>query len=106
MFSCKKARLMYYLPYHTVNLMESRSRIFFCCCYILPFFPGFFAYVVSVLGFVAAVYFKVPVTIVYDKFLQLLTSAIVFSAALAVFVYIKARLGPTRNLAPAGNSGR
>lgn len=66
---------------------------------------GFFAYVVSLLSFGAAVYFKVPVTIVYDKFLQLLTTAITFSFVLAVFLYIKARLGPAKNLSPAGNTG-
>jgi len=68
-------------------------------------FSGFFAYVVSLLCFGAALYFKLPVTIVYDKFLQLATTAIVFSFFLAVFVYIKARLGPKKKLAPAGNTG-
>ncbi|XP_052273236.1 delta(14)-sterol reductase TM7SF2-like isoform X2 [Dreissena polymorpha] len=66
---------------------------------------GFFAYVVSLAGLAVAVYMKVPVTIVYDKFLQLATTAAVFAFALAVFVYIKARLGPSSNLSPAGNTG-
>lgn len=66
---------------------------------------GFFAFVVSLLAFAAAVYYKVPVTIVYDKFLQIMTSAIIFSFVLAVFMYIKARRGPIKNLAPPGNTG-
>ncbi|KAL4237764.1 hypothetical protein ACF0H5_002476 [Mactra antiquata] len=66
---------------------------------------GFFAFVVSLLAFAAAVYFKLPVTLVYDKFIQLMTSAILFSTALALFMYVKARMGPTRNLAPGGNTG-
>lgn len=66
---------------------------------------GFFAYVVSLLAFGVSVYYKVPVTVVYDKFLQLLTTSILFSALLAMCLYIKARRGSSKNLAPAGNSG-
>ena len=73
--------------------------------FLLCSFAGFFAYIVSLLAFAAAVYFKVPVTIVYDKFLQLMTSAIIFSFVLAVFMYVKARRGPAKNLASAGNTG-
>lgn len=73
--------------------------------YFICLFSGFFAYVVSFLALLAALYFKVPVTIVYDKFIPLMTSAIIFSFALAVFLYIKAKLGPENKIAPGGNTG-
>ena len=67
---------------------------------------GFFAFVTSVLAFAAAVYYKVPVTIVYDKFVQLMTSAILFSFVLALYMYIKAKMESSSLLAPGGNSGQ
>ena len=67
---------------------------------------GFFAYVVSFLALFAALYYRVPVTIVYDKFVPLMTSAILFSTALAVFLYMKAKLGDQNKIAPSGNTGR
>lgn len=79
-------------------ILRSHQRLQYRC-------NGFFAYVVSLLAFSAAVYFKVPVTIVYDKFVQLMTSAIIFSFLLALFVYIRARRGSANMLAPGGNSG-
>ena len=69
-------------------------------------FSGFFAFVTSILAFCAALYFKVPVTKAYDKFFQLMTSAFLFSFALAVFLYIKAKLAPENKIAPGGNTGR
>lgn len=72
---------------------------------MVHYFSGFFAFIASLLAFVGALYMKVPVTIVYDKFLQIATSAIVFSFVLAVIMYVKARSGPAKNLAPGGNTG-
>ena len=70
-----------------------------------PLLTGFFAYVTSLVAFSVALYYKVPVTIVYDKFLPLMTSAVVFSFVLAVFLYIKAKLAPANKRAPGGNTG-
>ena len=66
---------------------------------------GFFALVISLLAFGVAVYLKYPVQIVHKKFLQLITSGIVFSFILSILLYIKARRGPNANLATGGNSG-
>ena len=68
-------------------------------------FSGFFAYVVSFIALFAALYFEVPVTVVYDKFIPLMTSAILFSFVMSVLLYIKARLGPDSQKAPLGNTG-
>jgi hypothetical protein len=72
----------------------------------ISYFSGFFALVVSLLAFGVAVYLKYPVQIVHKKFLQLITSGIVFSFILSILLYIKARRGPNANLAPGGNSGK
>lgn len=67
---------------------------------------GFIALVISLAGFGGAVYFRLPVTIVYDKFLQILTTAALFSVFLSVFLYIKARRAPKGALSPGGNTGK
>nr|AIJ01350.1 lamin 2b receptor [Patiria miniata]AIK20547.1 lamin B receptor 2 [Patiria miniata] len=66
---------------------------------------GFFAFIVSLILFGGLVYKKYPVTVVYDKFLPLLTAAMIFSLLLSVFLYVKARKASGHALAPSGNSG-
>ncbi|XP_038047003.1 delta(14)-sterol reductase TM7SF2-like isoform X1 [Patiria miniata] len=66
---------------------------------------GLLAFVISVALFAALVYYQYPVTILYDKFLPFLTSSVIFSAALSVFVYIKSLAAPNHALAAGGNSG-
>ena len=68
-------------------------------------FSGFLAYVYSIMALNVALLFKVPVTIVYDKFIPLMTSAILFSFIMSVFLYFKARHGPDSQKAPLGNTG-
>ena len=67
---------------------------------------GFMAFVVSVTSFGALLFFKYPVTILYDKFLPFMTSSIIVSVILSILVYIKARTAPNHALATGGNSGR
>ncbi|XP_071784802.1 delta(14)-sterol reductase TM7SF2-like [Asterias amurensis] len=66
---------------------------------------GFMAFVVSVTSFGALLFFKYPVTILYDKFLPFMTSSIIVSVILSILVYIKARTAPNHALATGGNSG-
>ena len=68
-------------------------------------FSGFFAYVISFIVLFTALFYEVPVTVVYDKFIPLMTSAILFSFVMSVFLYIKARLAPDGQKAPLGNTG-
>jgi len=66
---------------------------------------GLHAFVISHILFVVGYcYFKVPVTFVYDHYLALAMSAIVFSFALSVYVYVKS-FTPGTLLAVGGNSG-
>lgn len=95
--------ILYMLPVGRVvsgqpTIIGNRARLPYRC-------NGFFAFVTSILAFCAALYFKVPVTKAYDKFFQLMTSAFLFSFALAVFLYIKAKLAPENKIAPGGNTG-
>uniref|UniRef100_A0A0B7B1M0 Delta(14)-sterol reductase n=2 Tax=Arion vulgaris TaxID=1028688 RepID=A0A0B7B1M0_9EUPU len=66
---------------------------------------GFFALVVSLLLLGAAVYFQCPVTKVIDKFFKLMTTAILFSFVLSIFLYVKSRYSNKSSLAPGGNTG-
>ncbi|XP_071079689.1 delta(14)-sterol reductase TM7SF2-like isoform X2 [Haliotis cracherodii] len=67
---------------------------------------GFFAFVASLIAFGICVYFNVPlVKMVHAKFFRIMTSAILFSAILSIFLYIKARAVPVTQLAPGGNTG-
>ena len=58
----------------------------------------------SVIGFAACIYFKVPVTLVYDSFLGIITATILWSVTVAVIVYVMARKQKT-GLAPGGKTG-
>lgn len=69
------------------------------------FISGFFALIVSLMAFTGAVYMKYPIQIVHTKFIQLITSGIIFSFVLSLLLYIKARRGPNASLAPGGNTG-
>ena len=56
--------------------------------------------------FVAVAYFDVlPVTSLYDQFIPLLTSAIIFSYVLSIYLYISS-FGKNKLLALGGNSGK
>ena len=73
---------------------------------VFTFFTGFFSLVVSLgalgLGFH---YKKISIDFVYDKFLPLITSALVISLLFGIALHIKARLEKT-DLAPGGNTGK
>ena len=58
----------------------------------------------STTGFAALVYFKVPVTLVYDCFIGIITATMLWSVVVAVTVYVMARVQKT-GLAPRGNTG-
>ncbi|XP_078673907.1 delta(14)-sterol reductase TM7SF2-like isoform X1 [Branchiostoma floridae x Branchiostoma belcheri] len=66
---------------------------------------AFFAFVVSLAAFGAAYHYKVPLSWVYDNYLQLASTAIAFSFIMSVLLYIKARRAPKAALSPVGNSG-
>ena len=65
---------------------------------------GFIALMLSVVGFAACVYFKVPVHRVYDTFIGIITATILWSVTVAVIVYVMARR-QKKGLAPGGNTG-
>lgn len=58
----------------------------------------------STIGFAACIYFKVPVTLVYDCFIGIITATILWSVMVAVIVYVMARRQKT-GLSPGGNTG-
>ena len=58
----------------------------------------------SVVGFAACIYFKVPVTLVYDCFIGIITATLLWSVVVAVIVYVMARKQKT-GLSPGGNTG-
>lgn len=67
---------------------------------------GFQALVISVVAFAILVVFGVPVNFVYRKFLALAVTSIIFSFALATFLYIKSFYAKPDELAKGGNSGK
>ncbi|XP_041353370.1 delta(14)-sterol reductase LBR-like isoform X2 [Gigantopelta aegis] len=66
---------------------------------------GFHALLISSAAFGLAVYCDVPLTIVYDKFYQILTAALVYSVFLSIALYFKSTLVANYKLAPGGNTG-
>ncbi|XP_077994849.1 delta(14)-sterol reductase TM7SF2-like [Glandiceps talaboti] len=66
---------------------------------------AFYALLVSFVVFGVAVYYNYPVVILYNKYLQLATTAIMFSYLLSTYLYIKAKLGPPSALCSRANSG-
>ena len=67
---------------------------------------GFFAMQVSLAAFALMVWQGVPVHVVYDEFLPLATTAILFSFVLSVYLYARALAAPANQLAAGGNSGK
>lgn len=65
---------------------------------------GFFALMLSVIGFGACIYFKVNVTLVYDTFIGIITATIVWSVIVSVTVYVMAQ-SQKKGLSPGGNTG-
>ena len=58
----------------------------------------------STVGFAALIYFKVPVTLVYECFIGIITATILWSVVVSITVYVMARMQKT-GLAPGGNTG-
>ena len=69
-------------------------------------FIGFLALVVSLAGLGVAVYLKLPVTKVVEKFFKLMTVATIFSIAFSKCVYISSYFVSPKKLAPGGNTGK
>jgi len=65
---------------------------------------GFIALMLSTVGFAALIYFKVPVTLVYECFIGIITATILWSVVVSITVYVMARMQKT-GLAPGGNTG-
>lgn len=66
---------------------------------------GFVALVLSVLAFGASAYFGLPVTVLHKKFFKIMTTAVVFSFVLSIYLYIKSRYVSKSRLASPGNTG-
>ena len=60
----------------------------------------------SLVLFVVLVYLGYPVTVVYDRFIQLAVAATAFSYIMAGLLYIKALNAPNHALASGGNTGK
>ncbi|XP_064623106.1 delta(14)-sterol reductase TM7SF2-like isoform X2 [Lineus longissimus] len=89
------------LPFGQVvegQLLRSGKKLSYRC-------NGFLSLLISMAAFAVAVYFKVPVVFVYDKFLALMTTAIIFSFVLSMALYFKARHAPNHALAAGANTG-
>jgi len=65
---------------------------------------GFFALMLSAIGFAACIYFKVNVALVYDTFIGIITATMLWSVTIAIIVYVMARK-QKKGLAPGGNTG-
>lgn len=66
---------------------------------------GFLSLLISIFGFLAAVHMGFPVSIIYDKFFQMMIFALIFSYISSILLYIKSwKVAPSK-LAPNGNSG-
>ncbi len=61
---------------------------------------------ISLVLFAGLVYLGYPVTYVYDKFLQLATTAVIFSTLLSVYLYLRTLNLSNAELAEGGNSGK
>ncbi|XP_070554979.1 delta(14)-sterol reductase LBR-like [Ptychodera flava] len=66
---------------------------------------AFYVVIISFAMFGLGVYYDYPLHVLYDKYLQLATTAIIFSYLLSLYLYIKAAMGPPSAIAPRGNSG-
>ncbi|KAK3732989.1 hypothetical protein RRG08_002595 [Elysia crispata] len=66
---------------------------------------GFLALVVSLAGLGVAVYLKLPVTKVVDKFFKLMTVATIFSIICSKCLYLSSHFVSSKKLAPGGNTG-
>jgi len=71
---------------------------------LLSHHSGFIALMLSTVGFAALIYFKVPVTLVYECFIGIITATILWSVVVSITVYVMARMQKT-GLAPGGNTG-
>ncbi|KAM5138675.1 delta(14)-sterol reductase TM7SF2 isoform 1-T1 [Mantella aurantiaca] len=66
---------------------------------------AFQAFLVSASVAGVAVTLKLPLSYVYDHFLQFAVASALLSLALSIFLYIKSLMAPEIALAPGGNSG-
>ena len=93
-----------------VCIQLAPTAIFSCISmvYLYIFFyliSAFIAMELSVLLFVWLVLCGVPVWLVYQRFLQMAVTAIIFSTILSVYLYVRALSAPNIELASGGNSG-
>ncbi|XP_074661133.1 delta(14)-sterol reductase TM7SF2-like isoform X2 [Tubulanus polymorphus] len=79
-------------------VLKSGHRLSYRC-------NGFISLLLSCAAFAGLVYMKKPVVYVYDHFIALLTSAVIFSIVASLCLYIRARRARNADLSPAGNSG-
>lgn len=66
---------------------------------------AFFAFVVSIMAFIAAAFLGFPLHIIYQKFLPLATTAMIFSLLLSIYLYVRSCSAANHDLAEGGNSG-
>ncbi|XP_041353367.1 delta(14)-sterol reductase TM7SF2-like [Gigantopelta aegis] len=93
--------ILFMLPighYYCGKPLRSGDRLPYRC-------NGFHALLISMAAFALAVRFDVPLTIVYDKYYQILTTAFLFSVFLSIVLYIRSRYVDNASLSPAGNTG-
>ena len=67
--------------------------------------PALFALMLSVAGFATLLFLGFPITYVYHKYLQLITTAVVFAFLLSVLLYAHSFYVAAECLAVGGNSG-
>ena len=76
-----------------------------CCCLTLVVVAALHALLLSVAVFGVLVWLGVPVTYVYHKYLQVITTAVLSAFLLSVGLYIHSFYVAPEHLALGGNSG-
>ncbi|KAG9475548.1 hypothetical protein GDO78_003770 [Eleutherodactylus coqui] len=66
---------------------------------------AFYAFLVSALLAGVAFMVQLPLSYVYDHFLEFAVASAIISLALSIFLYVKSLAAPESSLAPGGNSG-
>jgi hypothetical protein len=68
-------------------------------------FTGFSAFLISIASFAACIYYKLPVAkMINEKFLGLITHALILAFILSVFLFVKSYVQQT-GISPLGNTG-
>lgn len=68
-------------------------------------YPAFQAFLVTAIVAGVAVVLRLPLSYMYDHFLQFAVASALLSLALSIFLYIKSLAASESALAPGGNSG-